>query len=169
MFTMIRFRLVLAFLLALSLTAHQAMAEPIGIMERYALAKDREAMLAELIPGSEDYFFYHCLHYQTSGQLEKSESILKDWLAQHKGRETAVISAMLDRQRLLTYGDSPDRTIDRLIRRLGVKLNHAPPAVKGERRYPSKFDTALLDVDRLVKDALRRNEQLKTVGMQHLA
>ena len=36
-------------------------AEPVSWMERYALAKDREAMLAELIPGSDDYFFYHCL------------------------------------------------------------------------------------------------------------
>ena len=37
-------------------------AEPVSWMERYALAKDREAMLAELIPGSDDYFFYHCLY-----------------------------------------------------------------------------------------------------------
>ena len=139
------------------------------MMERYALATDREAMLEELIPGSEDYYFYHCLHFQTTGQLEKSEAILKDWLAEHKGRETAAITAMLDRQRLLTYNDSPQRTIDYLVRRLGVKLNHAPPAVKGERRYPSQLDVARLDIDRLVKDALQRNDQLKTVGMQHLA
>lgn len=114
---------------------------------------DRTAMLEELIPGSEDYFFYHCLHYQTTGELEKSESILKDWLAEHKGRETAAITAMLDRQRLLTYNDSPQRTIDYLVRRLGVKLNHPPPAVKGERRYPSTLDVAELDIDRIVKDA----------------
>ena len=52
------------------------MAEPIGLMERFALAEDRTAVLAELIPGSEDYYFFHCLHYQTSGQLDKSEVVM---------------------------------------------------------------------------------------------
>ncbi len=167
MFTVTRLWLILA--LSLTWGAQTLMAEPIGIMERYVLAADREAMLAELIPGSDDYYFFHCLHYQTTGQLEKAESIIKDWLAENKGRETALITAMLDRQRLLTYNDSPERTIDHLVRRLGVKLDHAPPAVKGERRYPSQLDVAALDVDRLVKEALQRNDRVKVVGMQHLA
>ena len=102
----------LVFLAILSLGNH-AMAEPLGFVERYALAEDREAVLAELIPGSEDYFFFHCLHYQTTGQLEKAEAILKDWLAHHKGRPNQAIHKMTDRQRLLTYGDSP-RTHRRL-------------------------------------------------------
>ncbi len=144
-------------------------AEPIGVMERYALAADRQAMLAELIPGSEDFYFYHCLHYQTTGELERSEAILRDWLAEHKGRETPLITAMIDRQRLLTYNISPQRTVDHLIRRLGIKLDHAPPVTKGERRYPSELNVAALDIDRLVKDALRRNDPLKPVGMAHLA
>ena len=42
----------------------------ISWMEKFALADDREQMLSELIPGSDDYYFYHCLHYQTTGQLE---------------------------------------------------------------------------------------------------
>ena len=167
MFTVTRLWLILA--LVLTFGARTLMAEPIGIMERYALAADREAMLGELIPGSEDYYFFHSLHFQTTGQLEKAESMIKDWLAENKGRETAAITAMLDRQRLLTYNDSPERTIDYLVRRLGAKLDHAPPAVKGEHRYPSQLDVAALDVDRLVKEALQRNDQLKVVGMQHLA
>ncbi len=145
------------------------MADPIGWMERYALSADREAMLGELIPGSDDYYFYHCLYYQTTGQLERSETILRDWLAEHKGRETPVITAMIDRQRLLTYNDSPQRTIDHLVRRLGIKLDHAPPAAKNERRFPSNLDPAVLDVDTLVKDALRRNDELKPLGIQYLA
>ncbi len=159
---------LLTFVLCTLVSSH-VMATPIGLMERYALAEDREAMLAELIPGSEDYYFYHCLHFQTSGQLERAETILRDWLAEHKGRETPVISNMLDRQRLLTYHDSPQRTIDHLIRRLGVKLDHAPPAAKGERRYASELNVAALDVDRLVKEALQRNDALKPLGIQHLA
>ncbi len=149
--------------------AKPLIAEPIGSMERFALAADREAMLAELIPGSEEFYFYHCLHYQNSGQLERSEAMIRDWLTLHQGRETASITAMIDRQRLLTYGDSPQRTIDHLIRRLGINLNHAPPPSIDQRRFPSQFDSDLIQIDRLVKDALRRNETLKPVGMQYLA
>ena len=36
-------------------------AEPVSWMERYALSKDRGAMLTELIRGSDEYYFYHCL------------------------------------------------------------------------------------------------------------
>ncbi len=164
-----RNRLVLATLFLTTLVTGNLMAEPIGLMEKYALAEDRQAMLSELIPGSEDYFFYHCLHHQTVGQLDRSEAIIKDWLAENKGRETPVIQGMLDRQRLLTYNDSPQRTIDYLIKRLGINHNHAPPVAKGERRYPSQFNAAELDVDKLVKDALRRNDALKPTGIAHLA
>ena len=36
----------------------------IGFVETFALAADREKALAELVPGSEDYFCYHALHDQ---------------------------------------------------------------------------------------------------------
>tara|TARA_R110002049_G_scaffold4601_4_gene31941 strand:+ start:203827 stop:210162 length:6336 start_codon:yes stop_codon:yes gene_type:complete len=162
-----QFALFSLFLLPLGIST--AMAEPIGWIERFALAQDREAVLNELIPGSEDYYFYHCLHHQTTGQLDQSEAILKAWLAEHKGQETPVIRGMLDRQRLLTYRESPQRTIDYLISRLGVKLNHAPPAIKGERRYPSELSADVIQLDRLVIDALRGNDPLKPAGMRHLA
>ncbi|EMI18822.1 hypothetical protein RMSM_04248 [Rhodopirellula maiorica SM1] len=145
------------------------MAEPIGIMERYALSDDREAFLEELIPGSDDYYFFHCLHYQTSGQLDRAEVVLNDWLAENKGRETAVIRGMIDRQRLLTYSQTPERTIDHLVKRLGVQLHHPAPPVKGERRYPSQFDVALLDLDRLVREAVQQDDTLLPIGMQRLA
>ncbi|MCG8651118.1 MAG: hypothetical protein MI861_14870, partial [Pirellulales bacterium] len=151
------------------LASGNARAEPIGLMERYALAADREAMLAELIPGSEDYFFYHCLHYQTRGQLEKAEAVLRDWMAEHKGRQTPLITKMWYRQLLLTYPNSPQRTIDELVRRLGVKLDHTAPATQGQRRYPSQLDAAILDTDRLVKEAVQRRDSLKPLGRQHLA
>ncbi|TWU23348.1 hypothetical protein Pla52o_28840 [Novipirellula galeiformis] len=162
-------RALLALLFAFSLAIGNSMAEPIGIMERYALADDREAFLGELIPGSDDYYFYHSLHYQTSGQLDRAEVILNDWLAEHKGRETPVIQGMIDRQRLLTYSQTPQRTLDHLIKRLGVQLHHPAPPVKGERRYPSQFDDSALNIDLLIKEAVQRDELLRPIGMRHLA
>lgn len=160
----------LLFLLAVDcVQTPTASSQTIGWMEEYALSVDRQAKLAELIPGSDDFFFYHCLYYQTSGQLERAEAVLRDWLAEHKGRETAAITAMIDRQRLLTYQTTPQRTIDHFVRRLGIKLDHAPPAAKNERRFPSSLDAAAIDIDALVKDALKRNDQLKPLGMRFLA
>ncbi len=97
-------------------------------------------MLAELIPGSEDYYFYHCLFYQTTGKLERSEAVLAEWLASNNGKESSAIIAMTDRQRLLTYEASPQRSVDYLVRRLGIQLNHAPPATRTERRFPRELD-----------------------------
>jgi hypothetical protein len=137
-------------------------------MERYALSGDREAMLAELIPGSEDYYFYHCLFYQTTGKLERSEAMLAEWLAANKGKESPAIIAMTDRQRLLGYEASPQRSVDYLVRRLGIQLNHAPPATRAERRFPSELNQAALSVDQLLKDALQRRDVIKVTGLRSL-
>lgn len=163
------FRLCFGALLAIPLIAGVVRAEPVGLIERFALAEDRQAVLDELIPGSEDYYFFHCLHYQTTGQLERAETILSDWLKEHDGHETPLIRDMLDRQRLLTYGQTPERTIDHLIRRLEVELDHSPPASADERRFPSSLDASLLQPERLVSEALRRNEPLKPSGIRYLA
>ncbi len=145
-----------------------ANAEPVSWMERYALSQDREAMLAELIPGSEDYYFYHCLFYQTTGKLERSEAMLAEWLASNNGKESSAIIAMTDRQRLLTYEASPKRSVDYLVRRLGIQLNHAPPATRTDRRFPSELDKATLSVDRLLKEALQRRDVIKVTGLRSL-
>ncbi|QDV88357.1 hypothetical protein TBK1r_73890 [Stieleria magnilauensis] len=142
------------------------MAAPIGLMERFALADDREAILAELIPGSDDYFFYHCLHYQNTSQLDRAEAMLKDWSASRKGSLTALMHSMTDRQRLLTYDRSPKQTIDYFVNRLGIQLNHAPPAKKGTRRYPSELGGNFINSQQLVKDSLRDNVPLSPIGMQ---
>ena len=145
-----------------------AHAEPVSWMERYALSKDREAMLTELIPGSDEYYFYHCLFYQTAGNLKRSEAFLADWLASRNGKESSAIIAMTDRQRLLSYENAPQRSVDYLVRRLGIQLNHAPPATRHERRFPSELDASVLSMDRLVKDALQRRDVIKVAGLRFL-
>ncbi len=141
----------------------------ISWMENFSLSEDRQSKLSELIPGSDDYYFYHCLHFQNTNQLDRSEAMLTQWLSEHQGRETAAYSAMLDRQRLLTYQDNPRKTIDHLVRRLGIQLNHAAPPQKNTQRFPSQVDEALLQPQRLVLDAVRRREALKPKGMVFLA
>ena len=49
----------------------------IGFAEEFALAKDRAEALKKLIPGTEDYYYYHCLHYLNIGQNDKAVSPLQ--------------------------------------------------------------------------------------------
>jgi hypothetical protein len=35
----------------------------IGFLENFALARDRTAPLRQLIPGTEDYYYFHALHF----------------------------------------------------------------------------------------------------------
>lgn len=100
----------------------KVMAAPIGLMERFALAQDREAVLAELIPGTDDFYFYHCLHQQNTRRLDQAESTLKDWVNAHRGSMDALMHSMMDRQRLLTYDQSPKVSIDYFVKRLGIPI-----------------------------------------------
>ena len=69
--------LVFAFTFVLgSLTVTFAPAGEIGFLEDFALAKDRAAVLKQLIPGSEEYYYYHCLHYQNTEQFDKVDAML---------------------------------------------------------------------------------------------
>ena len=35
-----------------------------------------EGAAGQLIPGTEDYYYYHCLHYQNTEQFDKVEELL---------------------------------------------------------------------------------------------
>ena len=47
-------------------------AQEIGFIEKFALTEDRTEALKLLIPGSQEYYYYHCLHYQNTEQDRKS-------------------------------------------------------------------------------------------------
>ena len=51
-----------AFLLTLAAApaALSAQGIPVGFEEKYAIAEDRAAVVAELIPGTADYYYYRC-------------------------------------------------------------------------------------------------------------
>lgn len=148
-----------------SSTAH---ADPVGLMERYALAEDRQSILDELVPGSVEFYYYHCLHYQVTGQLAKSEDLLLQWENNIHLNSSPLLRGMLDRQRLLTFGATPDLTIKYLRARLGIQLNHTAPPLRGERRYPDALPGNVLVIDTLIDEALRLEKQLTQAGLQRL-
>ena len=66
---MYRLALTLSALGFLLPTLHAA---DIDFTEDFALAKDRALALTKLIPGTEDFYYYHCLHYQNIGEFDKA-------------------------------------------------------------------------------------------------
>src|SRR5207244_1026909 len=99
--------------------ASQAPAGDIGFVEDFALAKDRAAALKQLIPGTEDYYFYHCLHYQNTAQFDKVEPLIKPWIERF-GR-TRRLTEIETRQALLTYDKDPKKTLEYLRTHLNLR------------------------------------------------
>ncbi|MFN3191864.1 MAG: hypothetical protein ACE361_15235 [Aureliella sp.] len=135
--------------------------DEIDILERFAFSADRREVLGEFIPGTEDYFYYHCLHYQNEGQLSEAEAVLTKWRTRF-GESDSVIK-MTDRQRLLTYGESPERTANYLKQRLRLNFEAAAPQRRGESTYPSRIEGKALDETRLLSKAMQQAPDLNTL------
>src|SRR4051812_11498321 len=73
---------VAALAAALLLTPASRAAE-VGFVEDFALARDRTAALARLIPGTEDYYYYHCLHLLNTGRLDELDAVTRPWVERH--------------------------------------------------------------------------------------
>ncbi|MBI4879216.1 MAG: hypothetical protein HY812_06095 [Planctomycetes bacterium] len=115
---------------------------PIGFEEEFALSEDRAATLERLIPGTEEYYYYNCLHRQNTGALDQVPDLLGLWIERH-GR-TAGVEEIENRQALLNFARDPAATYEFLIRRLGLRFDHQRQ-VSGEKPdLPTRLDPALL-------------------------
>ena len=75
---------VLAALAASVVLTPSGRAGEVGYVEDFALAKDRTTALRQLIPGTEDYYYYHALHLLNTGQFDKAEALTGPWLERHR-------------------------------------------------------------------------------------
>lgn len=148
-----------------------SLAGEIGFAETFAIAKDRAAALERLSPGDEDYYFFHCLHAQQTGDVEAFESTMARWIERRGDSERA--RRLKNRQALLTYPDSPAKSLDHIRRLEGLRFNHAPPGQsRGGAPLSSTLDPSELDPRRLLKDALagpRPTEAMETAGLSLLS
>ncbi|MEM8733639.1 MAG: hypothetical protein AAGG44_05440 [Planctomycetota bacterium] len=126
--------------------------DEIDFLERFAFSADRREVLRDLIPGTEDFFYYHCLQYQNEGQLSEAEAVLTKWRTRYG--ESGSLVRMTDRQRILTYGENPRKTTDYLQRRLGLSFEAAVPQRRGEAQFPSTLDDEALNGVRLARQAM---------------
>lgn len=92
----------------------------IGFLETFALAPKRAEALAELIPGTEDHYYYAALLAQQEGRFDEVSGLLEPWEKRFgKSERWQEISR---RQALLTYTKDPARTMAFLRDELGLSF-----------------------------------------------
>lgn len=147
-----------AALLTVSIAAWDTRAEEIGFIEDFSLASDRTVPLKQLIPGTEDYYYYHCLHYLNTEQYDKVVETLQPWIARHQ--YTPRVREILNRQALLTYPQDPPAALKYLRDQLGLLFNHQQDSRERATQHPVVLDPDLISRERLVQRAFQRHRNL---------
>lgn len=141
----------------------------VGFVERYALAADREKALTELTPGTEDYYYFHALHYENTGQKEKLAAILDQWAKRYpSSARRRVIDA---REAMLAYPLDSKRTLRFLKQRYGLQFNDEREVRDRKPDLPTRLDPALVARDVYLKRALTNGDSLSgfsSLGMEQL-
>ncbi|MGR3319761.1 MAG: hypothetical protein ACUZ8O_14945 [Candidatus Anammoxibacter sp.] len=151
----IRFFL-LAYLLLLS---RICLGGEIGFIEKFSLAPDRSVPLNELILGTEDYYYYHALHYQNSGKLSEVENILKQWIKRYG--YTDKVEEIRNRQALLMYETNPQHTLSFLKERLGLHFNHQKIVPDRKFTFPTVLDQNIISRETLSRKAFKQYRGLQ--------
>ncbi|MBC8289694.1 MAG: hypothetical protein H8E37_05190 [Planctomycetes bacterium] len=136
---MLRFsRVLLLVLSAVVALSSIGAAEEIRYSEDFALARDRAEALKQLIPGTEEYYYYHCLYYQHTEQFDKVDELLGVWIKRRK--YTAGVHEILNRQALLQYDTKPEAALKRIRERMGLSFNHQRDLLGRKPNLPNQLD-----------------------------
>jgi hypothetical protein len=158
----------LLILVAAAMAAVAAMpvaAEEIGFVETYILAKDKDEAIKQLIPGTDDYYYYQCLRHQAAGQYEQVDAVVQKWLERRKNETCPQIIEIQHRQALLGYKTAPEKSLEYLTEKLDLRFDHQRQiAVKSS--LPTRLDPALISRDTLTQRALASNNRNSLDGFE---
>jgi hypothetical protein len=124
----------------------------IGFIEKFALAPDREAALAQLVPGTEEYYFFHALHYQNSAKADKLAETMTQWARRFPNSDRRKI--LENREALLGYDKDPKRTLDYLREHLGLRFDHVQEIPGRVPDLPVSLDQARIAREVYLRSAL---------------
>ena len=130
----------------------------IGFLEDFALSGDRTVPLKQLIPGTEDYYYYHCLHYQHTGEHGKVRETLGQWIKRHN--VTRRVREIQDRQALFEYSANPKPSLAHVRDRLNLRFDHQRKQADRKTNHPSSLDPALIGREALMKRAFSKHKNL---------
>lgn len=139
-----------------------ARSQQIEFVEDFVLAAERPTALQKLVPGTEDYFYYHSLDRQLREEYGPVEEWLKQWIDKHGVTER--VREMQLRQALLRYPSQPRESLDFIVQFLGLQFDHQRRIPPAEQKLPTSLSPELLSVERLLERALR--EHPETSGLE---
>ncbi len=126
-------------------------AERLEFLEGFAWG-DRAAALKDLAPNTDDYFYYHCLHWQLSGDRAAFERTMNDWFAHNREQWNERMLEMRRRQALLDFERQPDETWAFLRKDLSLFFHWAPHEQRSSR-YPSRIAPKQYALDAFLDEA----------------
>lgn len=132
--------------------ATPAKAQDMTVLEEFVFATDRETVLKTLVPGTDEYYYLHALHYQNQQQLDKVDETLVTW-EKRRGR-TQNWRQINNRQMLLRYSTTPKKTLAFLQKELRLNFNHQREIPAADRKLPTALDPKLIDIETLLRDQL---------------
>ena len=156
--------------LLLTVVANTVFGQDTNLLEEFVRSADREVVLKKLVPGTQQYYYLHTLHYQNTNQLDKVDQVLLDWEKRFNGKSSQW-KQIQHRQMLLKYSEDPQATLKYLEDELNLNFNHQRELPTAERKLPTKLDPKLIDSDVLLKKALSRTsiDRISAQGLRLLA
>src|SRR5688572_18015151 len=132
-------------------------------LEAFALgdATQREAALAQLVPGTEDHDYLRALLLQERGKFAEVDTLLDEWRKRHG--ETALHHRIARRQLLEKLARLDRKAIDQVRDELDVELDHQADLESERPRHPSRLADDTADLARVLDAARRRDSGLGTV------
>ncbi len=149
-------------LVAVFALGHQVWAADLAFLERFALADDRADALKELVPGTEDYYYFHCLYFQQTGRFDEVDKLLETWVERYG--QTPGVEEIRNRQALLLYSSDPERTLEYLKATLNLDFNQQRQLPGEAPDLPSQLDPERISRATLLQRALDNPQYADTVN-----
>ena len=146
-----------------------ALSNDISFVEKFVLASDRASFLRELIPGTEDHYFYHALHLQHTTQHKAFNDLMAEWAKRHPKSSQRTI--LKNRQALLDYEHDPAGTLEYLKKVMNVRFNHQRDRRQDDPELPEQLDPASITSNAFAERALKERDDLDRVtnlGLENL-
>jgi hypothetical protein len=137
-------------------------------LEALALADDRAAALAGLLPGTMDHDYWRGVHLQHRGSLDEVDAILSGWSDRHRDRGE-LYQRLERRQLLLRAGRDLAAHADAIRREAGLTLDDQAEAAAAAQRYPTSLDPAVVDEAAVIGLAFDRASDLSELTAWALA
>jgi len=129
-----------------------------GFQERFALADDRGAVLQELLPGSDDAFYYKALNELNRNDFKSFQATMESWKRERQSQGWPIDRAreLLNREAVLNYAGEPQASLKYLKDQIHLQFNHSRKDASRVINLPSAFDNRLIARDKLLNEGLKQ-------------